>query len=377
MRIGKTPVGGSAAVVLVLILLHGPAWAQKSPWEGAWRSKNPQQSLTVTLSAVTAQGFAMAFDEGTGMNGLSGEGAGRFSGPSAATAALKTSLGDNCAATLKLAGAELTVSGCTLGNELEGDTFVFVSAASPKFFQAGFDCAKAGTVLEKLICGSRALAALDKALAETYGALRKKLSAADQETLRAEQRAWLAGRDKACAAAADETGQARCLKRHYGSRLFAVRAWEQLGLHLTGEPAFANVSAAAKAALLVANGRRGADLLGLGLGPWLNGHVSHSLLETDYVEDFKTSVGAEEVVQTALLNPDPTQGFDPQGRDRRVIVVAHATQGLWFGDTYAGARLYAPPGKSLKDAPPALKPWLAALPAAEGRPQVQLVNALP
>lgn len=57
-----------------------------------------------------------------------------------------------------------------------------------------FDCAKAGTPVEKAICASGDLSALDRQIADEYKAA---VSAGD--TTITEQRAWLAQRDKICA----------------------------------------------------------------------------------------------------------------------------------------------------------------------------------
>ena len=62
-------------------------------------------------------------------------------------------------------------------------------AASPSF-----DCAKANSAAEELICAEDALAQLDARMAQTYA---QALTAAmdDADTLRAMQRGWIKGRD--------------------------------------------------------------------------------------------------------------------------------------------------------------------------------------
>ena len=62
-------------------------------------------------------------------------------------------------------------------------------AASPSF-----DCAKANSAAEELICAEDALAQLDARMAQTYA---QALTAAmdDADTLRATQRGWIKGRD--------------------------------------------------------------------------------------------------------------------------------------------------------------------------------------
>ena len=56
-------------------------------------------------------------------------------------------------------------------------------AASPSF-----DCAKASSSVEKLICNDAELAKLDNSLTSLYHQLMKNLSAADQKMLKTEQR---------------------------------------------------------------------------------------------------------------------------------------------------------------------------------------------
>lgn len=64
---------------------------------------------------------------------------------------------------------------------------------------AGFDCAKAMTPTERLICSDAALASTDRYLNSNYGALldeAKRAGFADH--VRAAQRSWIADRDSVC-----------------------------------------------------------------------------------------------------------------------------------------------------------------------------------
>ena len=63
-------------------------------------------------------------------------------------------------------------------------------AATPSF-----DCAKASSDTEKLICDDPELADLDRSLAELYSVVLKNSSSDDQKMLKAEQRGWIKGRD--------------------------------------------------------------------------------------------------------------------------------------------------------------------------------------
>jgi uncharacterized protein len=63
-------------------------------------------------------------------------------------------------------------------------------AASPSF-----NCAKASSSVEKLICNDAELASLDNSLSSLYHTLMKNTSAAEQKLLKTEQRGWVKGRD--------------------------------------------------------------------------------------------------------------------------------------------------------------------------------------
>lgn len=59
-----------------------------------------------------------------------------------------------------------------------------------------FDCAKATGAIEKLICGDEKLATLDRRLEGVYRAAMAKAKDGMGNTLRAEQRGWVKGRDE-------------------------------------------------------------------------------------------------------------------------------------------------------------------------------------
>ncbi len=77
---------------------------------------------------------------------------------------------------------------------------------------ASFDCGKAGTKVEKLICADQELSKLDEDLASAYGSA---LAQADKpDTLKQAQKTWLKLRNTCT----DQT----CIKRAYESRLQAI-----------------------------------------------------------------------------------------------------------------------------------------------------------
>jgi len=87
-------------------------------------------------------------------------------------------------------------------------------AASPSF-----NCAKASTDVEKLICSDAELANLDRSLADLYGTLLKQTPAKDQQMLKAEQRGWVKGRNE-CWKSDDMRG---CVAAEYRSRIAELK----------------------------------------------------------------------------------------------------------------------------------------------------------
>ena len=75
--------------------------------------------------------------------------------------------------------------------------------------EASFDCAKAASGVETIICGDEAVAARDRALSMVY---RRALGTSDGPKIRIEQRAWIEKQRDACADAA-------CLITAYDIRL--------------------------------------------------------------------------------------------------------------------------------------------------------------
>ena len=88
-----------------------------------------------------------------------------------------------------------------------------------------FDCGVAATPVELAICSDATLAQLDRRTAEAF-AMRLRLEAASSAPpkVQAEQIAWLASRDAACASAQGEALVA-CLKPVYAARLKSLRTF--------------------------------------------------------------------------------------------------------------------------------------------------------
>jgi len=93
---------------------------------------------------------------------------------------------------------------------------------------ASFDCAKASTVQEKIICANPALSALDEKLAQTYKSA--QASSADPDQLKNEQRTWLK-ETKSCNA------DIECLERAYTARIGQLTSQPQPALKQTASEA--------------------------------------------------------------------------------------------------------------------------------------------
>ncbi|NML15548.1 lysozyme inhibitor LprI family protein [Azohydromonas caseinilytica] len=89
-------------------------------------------------------------------------------------------------------------------------------AGLPQAQAASFDCAKARTRVEKLICGDGTVSGLDDQLGRAFKQLAAEVDAA---ALRQDQLAWMAERNR-CA-------DASCLARSYRARLQRLASWRQ------------------------------------------------------------------------------------------------------------------------------------------------------
>jgi uncharacterized protein len=59
-----------------------------------------------------------------------------------------------------------------------------------------FDCRRAGTRVEHLICGDAYLSQLDRRMANAYAAFQRRISSSERARLRENQRLWLADRNR-------------------------------------------------------------------------------------------------------------------------------------------------------------------------------------
>ncbi|MCF7982934.1 MAG: lysozyme inhibitor LprI family protein [Thiohalocapsa sp.] len=104
----------------------------------------------------------------------------------------------------------------------------FIAAFAAAFSLAGsnawsaspsFDCAKASSEAEAMICKDAELAELDRSLASLYAVVLKNTPATEKKMLKAEQRGWVKGRDD-CWKSDDLRG---CVEAEYRSRIAELR----------------------------------------------------------------------------------------------------------------------------------------------------------
>ncbi|MDB5807160.1 MAG: hypothetical protein JWN73_4482 [Betaproteobacteria bacterium] len=99
---------------------------------------------------------------------------------------------------------------------------------APAAHAASFDCAKKSSQVETVICADAKLSKQDEALAATYGAALKQREGAQRDSLRREERQWLAHRNAACALPdvdneANRIAAARCVGSETARRIEALK----------------------------------------------------------------------------------------------------------------------------------------------------------
>lgn len=103
--------------------------------------------------------------------------------------------------------------------------FLFLTIQMPTAIAASFDCTKATTQVEKLICNTPILGQLDIALSENYRNIRaSNIGDGARATLQTEQRDWIRQRNTCTTVA--------CIERIYRSRLDEICSYPVLsGFH--------------------------------------------------------------------------------------------------------------------------------------------------
>jgi uncharacterized protein YecT (DUF1311 family) len=86
----------------------------------------------------------------------------------------------------------------TVWYKWDGKAFVVDHTKVEGPFKTSYDCGKATKEIDRAICYSPKVSALDVQLAEAYRATTRSVSADQKKTLQDQQREWLAQRDKQC-----------------------------------------------------------------------------------------------------------------------------------------------------------------------------------
>ncbi len=221
-----------AAVALSILLwaapVHAIGSAEVALWAGQWnlgetppdddqvREVNTYDILTVDRVAPEGFGYVNAYnDVGYGPNEQT-----RMQGTAVfETASRAVDKEHQVAFTLRV-GPEEGVKSITAVNtaDAKAESLVFSQRAA---YRAGFDCQKASTPPEHMICGSRVLARADLELGEIYKTVREKLGPPEQAQLTGAQRAWLKERDAQCVKVGKADGP--CMGSAYANRLAALK----------------------------------------------------------------------------------------------------------------------------------------------------------
>lgn len=85
-----------------------------------------------------------------------------------------------------------------------------------------FDCAKAGTPVERLICQDAELSFLDRQMANSYQMVLKGASAERKEIIRRRQAEWFADYSRTCNASPSEAERHDCIDRYLSDRLTTI-----------------------------------------------------------------------------------------------------------------------------------------------------------
>lgn len=92
---------------------------------------------------------------------------------------------------------------------------------------ASFECEKAKTWVEKLICEDENLADLDRKMSASYKELISFLSAQDKTEVKKNQIEWLKTRDRACNLIKIDEAVRNYLDSYYSERIAELKDWEQ------------------------------------------------------------------------------------------------------------------------------------------------------
>jgi len=103
-----------------------------------------------------------------------------------------------------------------------GSSFSAIRQPVYKTDPPSFDCAKAVTPVERLICQDVGLSFLDSQMANSYQMVLKGASAERKEIIRRRQAEWFADYGRTCNASLSETQRRDCIDRYLSDRLTTI-----------------------------------------------------------------------------------------------------------------------------------------------------------
>lgn len=112
------------------------------------------------------------------------------------------------------------------GEVLISESAQSISLEAPVTPRPSYDCGKASSLTEKLICQNADLALSDRAMAAVYQAALQRLPQEKKALLRSEQSAWFREYSETCNATTTDDARKTCIRQHLSSRtrqLMAVR----------------------------------------------------------------------------------------------------------------------------------------------------------
>ena len=102
------------------------------------------------------------------------------------------------------------------------ESFLAVGEPVYKNDPPSFDCRKASTPIEQMICKDVELSFLDRQMARSYQDVLKGASAARKETIRRQQAEWFADYRRACNAPLSDAQRRDCIDQHLNDRLVTI-----------------------------------------------------------------------------------------------------------------------------------------------------------
>ena len=103
-----------------------------------------------------------------------------------------------------------------------GSSFSAIGQPVYKADSPSFDCAKAATPVERLICQDAELSFLDRQMANSYQMVLKGASADRKEIIRRRQAEWFADYSRTCNAPLSEDQRRDCIDRYLTDRLVTI-----------------------------------------------------------------------------------------------------------------------------------------------------------